>query len=396
MKCSRILGVSLVILAGWALGAGSSEPGWTRERSLAHRGRLRQLLSGGDRCWLGAEVRRPRAAPQHHLFGVYPNRPSSYLGPSPLGDLATRPAGRREPATEGAAGAGASSEAEQPAAPWAGDGPIGQSALLGDDDTSPDDGGSKPSLGEAGTRHRSATAATVTTPFAHRKEPKAGTRGKGRAKTRRRRQVVKGQAEGVQGDPDASPRHFQPLPGVRTSALEDSVQKGAGDPSREAEPSQPRGGRLPVLYFSGRRERLRLRPEALAEIPREAFTVEAWVRPEGGQSNPAIITGNGPRRALRGPGRYEASPVLDETQGTRVGGWSSRAAPAWWGRGFLRWPGRFQTLTREHGPLSCCPLPGTVLALGRPPAHSRPSRGGDLCFVVTGEELSYLSSRGPI
>jgi hypothetical protein len=32
----------------------------------------------------------------------------------------------------------------------------------------------------------------------------------------------------------------------------------------------------------------------LAEIPREAFTVEAWVRPEGGQNNPAIIAGNNP------------------------------------------------------------------------------------------------------
>ncbi|XP_011359585.1 pappalysin-2 [Pteropus vampyrus] len=297
MKCSKILGISLVILAGWALGPAGSEPGWTRERSPAHRGHPQQLLSEGDRCWPGAKVRRPRASPQHHLFGVYPSRPGSSLRPYPVGDLGPHHAGRSEPATEGMAGAGVSGEAEQPAAPWGGDGPIGQSAPLGDDDIYLDDGGSKRSLREAGTRERSATAATVTARFAHRKEPKLGTRGKGRAKTRRRRRVAKGQAEGVQADPDASPRHFQPLPKrplmlrVRTSALEDSIQNGEGDPSWEAETSQPRGGRLPVLYFSGRRERLRLRPEVLAEIPREAFTVEAWVNPEGGQSNPAIITG---------------------------------------------------------------------------------------------------------
>lgn len=48
------------------------------------------------------------------------------------------------------------------------------------------------------------------------------------------------------------------------------------------------------MYFSGRRERLLLRSEVLAEVPREAFTVEAWVKPEGGQSSPTIIAGNGP------------------------------------------------------------------------------------------------------
>ena len=48
------------------------------------------------------------------------------------------------------------------------------------------------------------------------------------------------------------------------------------------------------MYFSGRREPLLLRPEVLADIPREAFTVEAWVKPEGGQNSPAIIAGNHP------------------------------------------------------------------------------------------------------
>lgn len=306
----QVLRLSLVLLAGWALSTASSEPGWTRKRYLAQRGRLNQVPSEDERCWLGATVRRPRAAPQYHLFGVYPSRPGNYLGPYPVGDQGAHHAGRSQPAAEGAAvshvppdpttRAGMSSEAEQPAAPWVGDGPIGQSELLGDDDTHLEDGGSKESLGEAGTQDCLAPAVTIPSSFAHRKEPKPETRRKGRAKTRRRRQVVKGRAEGAWRDPDASPRHFQPwpkrplVPGVRTSPLEDSVQNGEGDPSREAETSNPHGGGLPVLYFSGRRERLLLRPEVLAEIPREAFTVEAWVKPEGGQNNPAVIAGNNP------------------------------------------------------------------------------------------------------
>ncbi|XP_072854305.2 pappalysin-2 isoform X1 [Pogona vitticeps] len=50
-------------------------------------------------------------------------------------------------------------------------------------------------------------------------------------------------------------------------------------------------GSVAVLYFSGRREQLLLRPGVVAELPRGEFTVEAWVKPEGGQSNPAIIAG---------------------------------------------------------------------------------------------------------
>ncbi|XP_014638741.1 PREDICTED: pappalysin-2-like [Ceratotherium simum simum] len=306
MMCLKILRISLVILAGWALSTAGSELGWTRKRSLVQRGHLNQVLSEGERCWLGAKVQRPRAAPQHHLFGVYPSRPGNYLRPYPVGDQRTHHAGHSKPDAKGVAvsrvppdptgSAGVRSEAEQPAAPWAGDGPIGQSELPGHDDTYHGDPGSEESLGEAGIQECSATAATITSSFASPKEPEPETQRKGRAKTRRRRQVAKGQAKGMQGDPNVSPRHFQPWPkhplmhGVRTSPLEDSIQDGGGDPYWEAETFNPQGG-LPVLYFSGRRERLLLRPEVLAEIPREEFTVEAWVKPEGGQNNPAIIAG---------------------------------------------------------------------------------------------------------
>ncbi|XP_038398349.1 LOW QUALITY PROTEIN: pappalysin-2 isoform X1 [Canis lupus familiaris] len=298
MMCLKILRISLVILAGWALSTASLEPGWTRKRSLAQRGHLSQVLSEGERCWLGAKLRRPRAAPQNHLFGVYPSRPGDHLRPYPVGGQGSPQAGHSKPDATGgmamspAGSVGLRGEAEQPATLWARHGSNRWSELQGDNDTYLGDRRSKEIPGEAETQERSAMDATIRGP----KEPQPESRRKGRAKTRHRRQAVKGQAGGMLGDPGVSPWHFQSWPkhplvhGVRTSLAEDSIQKNGGDPSREAETFNPHGG-LPVLYFSGRRGRLLLRPEVLAAIPREAFTVEAWVRPEGGQNNPAIIAG---------------------------------------------------------------------------------------------------------
>lgn len=63
--------------------------------------------------------------------------------------------------------------------------------------------------------------------------------------------------------------------------------------------SSPWGGPVPrvppswmtALYFSRRRERLKLKPTAGFELPRGKFSLELWVKPEGGQSNPAVIAG---------------------------------------------------------------------------------------------------------
>ncbi|XP_028987725.1 pappalysin-2 [Betta splendens] len=85
---------------------------------------------------------------------------------------------------------------------------------------------------------------------------------------------------------------------------------GAEDFSGEVEEAQPRQGVPPAggafawgpvprappswmsaLYFHGRREQLRLKPTAGVELPRAAFSLELWVKPEGGQSNPAVVAG---------------------------------------------------------------------------------------------------------
>lgn len=48
---------------------------------------------------------------------------------------------------------------------------------------------------------------------------------------------------------------------------------------------------MTALYFSGRREQLKVKPAAGVELPRARFSLELWVKPEGGQSNPAVIAG---------------------------------------------------------------------------------------------------------
>ncbi|XP_060787136.1 pappalysin-2 isoform X1 [Neoarius graeffei] len=47
---------------------------------------------------------------------------------------------------------------------------------------------------------------------------------------------------------------------------------------------------MTALYFS-QREQLKVNPAAGVELPRSSFTLELWVKPEGGQNNPALIAG---------------------------------------------------------------------------------------------------------
>ncbi|KAK2120213.1 hypothetical protein P7K49_001599, partial [Saguinus oedipus] len=67
-------------------------------------------------------------------------------------------------------------------------------------------------------------------------------------------------------------------------------QREARDAAEE--PSPPSR----ALYFSGRGEQLRLRADL--ELPRDTFTLQVWLRAEGGQRSPAA---RAPRTALHSP-----------------------------------------------------------------------------------------------
>ncbi|XP_031143549.1 pappalysin-2 [Sander lucioperca] len=91
-----------------------------------------------------------------------------------------------------------------------------------------------------------------------------------------------------------------------TGTLEDSTEDYSGEMEEADTPANlPVGSssswgnpvpRVPpswmtALYFSGRREQLKVKPAAGVELPRAKFSLELWVKPEGGQSNPAVIAG---------------------------------------------------------------------------------------------------------
>uniref|UniRef100_A0A670Y0E8 Pappalysin 2 n=1 Tax=Pseudonaja textilis TaxID=8673 RepID=A0A670Y0E8_PSETE len=91
-----------------------------------------------------------------------------------------------------------------------------------------------------------------------------------------------------------APSRLRRAPSSDGSSMEDTWEESNVFPLRQsakAGPSAPAADSVAALYFSGRAEQLLLRPGALAELPRGEFTIEAWVKPEGGQSNPAIIAG---------------------------------------------------------------------------------------------------------
>lgn len=92
-----------------------------------------------------------------------------------------------------------------------------------------------------------------------------------------------------------------------TGTLEDSSKEDYSGEVEEVDPPanlplgsfSPWGGPVPrvppswmtALYFSRRRERLKAKPTAGLELPLGKFSLELWVKPEGGQINPAVIAG---------------------------------------------------------------------------------------------------------
>ncbi|XP_063051363.1 pregnancy-associated plasma protein A, pappalysin 1b [Engraulis encrasicolus] len=58
---------------------------------------------------------------------------------------------------------------------------------------------------------------------------------------------------------------------------------------RSSHTERSSSGRLKAVYFTGRSDQLRLKPSV--ELPRGNFTLETWIRPEGGQRSPAVIAG---------------------------------------------------------------------------------------------------------
>lgn len=102
-----------------------------------------------------------------------------------------------------------------------------------------------------------------------------------------------------------------------------AARDGAGRP-------QPSGR---ALYFAGRGEALRLRADL--ELPRDAFTLQVWLRAEGGQRAPAVITGrNGEGAAGEGAG-WGLGGLGDALEW--LGGWVPGGCVSWIGGRVSGW-----------------------------------------------------------
>ncbi|XP_069497247.1 pappalysin-2 [Ambystoma mexicanum] len=268
MSDFRLLLLAMSVLAVWAMGGAWPNSVAEHKRALAMQADLNRLPGEGERCRLGGRTWRPPQAPQHQPFGVYPRRPAVSLGG--VDEDAVVRLNRRMPAMAHAAGdpyGGLRRKARR----------IRSTLAIGGDDGVP------ATEWQDQKSHRPLMTIIQSSRLG---KPISQARKEGR------------------GHGGRQPRHADArgmeLIEVPHSRHEDQAQQtghsGAG--TKECENSlhaPPRSLRevLTSLYFSrSRDEVLVVRPEAVGqELPRQEFTVEVWVKPEGGQGNPAIIAG---------------------------------------------------------------------------------------------------------
>ncbi len=74
------------------------------------------------------------------------------------------------------------------------------------------------------------------------------------------------------------------------SGEQEGLQSTAGELGRSDVRNMPAKW-MTAVYFGGQAEQLKVNPAFGIELPRSRFTLELWVKPEGGQNNPAIIAG---------------------------------------------------------------------------------------------------------
>lgn len=83
--------------------------------------------------------------------------------------------------------------------------------------------------------------------------------------------------------------------------VDSPVSQPGGSPSPWRPMPRVPSSWMTALYFGGRQEQLKLTPAAGLELPRGKFSLELWVKAEGGQSNPAVVAGESTMK----PGDYK-------------------------------------------------------------------------------------------
>ncbi|KAJ8406181.1 hypothetical protein AAFF_G00304120 [Aldrovandia affinis] len=314
MMCIRLLVVVLVIMNTWLLNSAQSDHVQRYKRALARKADRIQASLANEKCRSASWTRRARSAARQHPLGV-----SSWRRTRPTEFSQERYVFVEESCPGGCiSDVKHSTDAQRPQngahspwsisktksggeTPWADPHKRGAPAA---DHTRSDKEARNP-RGE-GDSHKDKTAETSDypkklhkapqyreswrlpndSPAGHRRTPRSLAKSLGEEK-------IEGAPEDT-GAPHGSYAEFQPADYSAESEDYSGEQEGLVSPTRE---SWGTGSRdvppkwMTTMYFKGQREQLRARPGAGVELPRAQFSVELWVKPEGGQSNPAIIAG---------------------------------------------------------------------------------------------------------
>lgn len=271
MPHTRLLLFVTAVLALWATRAAKLSSVVEHKRALVMRADRNLLPKEGERCRLGSRNRRPPQAPQHQPFGAYPRSRPSTLAGLMKGDATGL---QRRPSTDKS--------------------PVGNAPSQGLKRVTRN----VPSMWPLG----GGDGASATSWHGHSRRGSKRSPLKGRAHSK----LGIGHASLENGgNGGRRPRHaeahanehievFHPWHQGRTT--QHTGHRGDGPKEWDEPlpgPSHAAREEVAALYFSRNREEvLVVRPEVLdRKLPRREFTVEVWVKPEGGQGNPAIIAG---------------------------------------------------------------------------------------------------------
>ncbi|XP_039591587.1 pappalysin-2 isoform X2 [Polypterus senegalus] len=298
MLTFRLLAIVLVIVNTWLLYPVHSDPIRRYKRTLTWRAEQKRASLTGEKCWQDSGVRRRRHAPQHHPLGAFPRIQDGtarfYYHRAFLSDLRWYQIENNsfyELKKSVETGAGSTdhtrnSQTNVTKSNWA-----------------PSEG-----FERVARKRRSLPAAVnnksrtvLTAKPTSTSTLKLRKRHGGNSWTYRSHKSRRSVEERVTENEEEKVRlNHQRLTKPRSTdyngesddySEEHQVALDPNGDMWEVETNSESPQTMKAMYFTGKKEQLTVHPKAALELPRLEFSLELWVKPEGGQNNPAIIAG---------------------------------------------------------------------------------------------------------
>uniref|UniRef100_A0A8B9H2T2 Pappalysin 2 n=1 Tax=Astyanax mexicanus TaxID=7994 RepID=A0A8B9H2T2_ASTMX len=301
----RLLAVVLVIFHTWLLNSAKSDPVQRYKRGLAQRADRSQAALGQEQCGSMSRRRLARSAAQHHQLAALTGRysrlselhyriaRSSCSGGCNLDGMHDGPSWESQKGLQKRP-----YKSDHKADGWM----MGawRSRLKRKRNKSPDSADPNSSTTKSYTVSRGLSRVwngKTLNSRVHRLSQLREARGVGVDSFPSAKRVPRSPAE-IHSDSKVHPGDPELVNDVRSSEggsdysgeQEDQAGQGAAERWGAAVQDLPLKW-MTALYFSGQKEQLRVNPVAGVELPRSRFTLELWVKLEGGQNNPAIIAG---------------------------------------------------------------------------------------------------------